>query len=71
MYNKPLQTSQLSPEEQDAIANWLLKELESETGWDKRFTESQDELCQLAADAIAENRPQGIDSCPYTIKDVS
>ena len=50
------QASQLSPEEQDALADWLLKELESESRWDKLFAESQDELSKLATDALAEHR---------------
>ncbi len=50
------QASQLSAEEQDALADWLLKELESESRWEKLFAESQDELGKLAADALAEHR---------------
>lgn len=50
------QASQLSVEEQDALADWLLKELESESRWEKLFAESQDELSKLAADALAEHR---------------
>jgi hypothetical protein len=50
------QASQLSAEEQDALADWLLKELESESRWEKLFAESQDELGKLAEDALAEHR---------------
>ncbi len=48
--------SQLSSEEQDALADWLLRELESESRWEKLFYESQNELGILAADALAEHR---------------
>ena len=53
------QASQLSSEEQDALADWLLKELESESLWDKLFAESQDELSKLAANALVEHRRGG------------
>jgi hypothetical protein len=33
---------QLSPDEQDAVAGWLLEELESKTRWEKSFQSSQD-----------------------------
>ena len=48
--------SQLSLEEQDALADWLLSELESESRWEKLLHESQNELSNLAADALAEHR---------------
>jgi len=48
--------SQLSSEEQDVLADWLLKEIESESRWRKLFDESQDELSRMAADALAEHR---------------
>ena len=48
--------SQLSSEEQDALAGWLLKDLESESHWEKLFIKSQDTLSNLAADALAEHR---------------
>ncbi|MDE0185540.1 MAG: hypothetical protein OXP71_08790 [Candidatus Poribacteria bacterium] len=50
------EVSKLSPKEQDAIADWLLAELESERRWDKRFADSQDILPKLAGEALAEHR---------------
>ncbi len=46
----------LPPEEQDALADWLMKELESDRRWDTAFAGSQDVLSQLAAEALAEHR---------------
>lgn len=48
--------SKLPPEEQDALADWLLHELESENRWNKLFAGSQDALADLAAEALAEHR---------------
>ena len=50
------EVSKLPPKEQDALADWLLAELESERQWDKRFADSQDVLSKLAAEALAEHR---------------
>ena len=50
------EVSKLPPKEQDALADWLLAELESERQWDKRFSDSQDVLSKLAAEALAEHR---------------
>jgi len=50
------QASKLSPQEQDAIADWLLKELESENQWDGSFARSQDALSKLGFEALAEHR---------------
>jgi hypothetical protein len=50
------QAAKLPPQEQDAIADWLLKELESENRWDQSFAESQDALSKLASEALAERR---------------
>jgi hypothetical protein len=48
------EASKLPPEEQDAIAAWLLEELASERRWSEAFAGSQDALSKLAAEAIAE-----------------
>jgi hypothetical protein len=48
------QAAKCPPQEQDAIADWLLKELESEGRWDKAFAASQDALSELASEALAE-----------------
>jgi len=50
------EASKLSPKEQDALAGWLLKELESESRWGRVFSDSQAALGKLAAEAIAEHR---------------
>lgn len=50
------EVSKLSPKEQDALADWLLAELESERRWDKRFADSQDVLSKLAGEALVEHR---------------
>ena len=50
------EVSKLSPKEQDALADWLLAELESERRWDKRFADSQDELSKLASEALSDHR---------------
>jgi len=49
------EVSKLSPKEQDALADWLLAELESERRWDKRFADSQDVLSKLASEALFEH----------------
>ena len=48
--------SKLPPKEQDAIAVWLLKELESEKRWNGAFADSQDALSKLGSEALAEHR---------------
>ncbi len=38
--------------EQNALARWVLAELESDRKWDKLFAESEDELAKLATEAL-------------------
>jgi hypothetical protein len=45
----------LPADEQDRIAGWLQLELESEEGWDHRFSRSQDALAALADEALADS----------------
>jgi hypothetical protein len=40
---------QLSPQEQDAIAQLILDELADEQQWDEAFARSQDKLAEIAA----------------------
>jgi hypothetical protein len=47
--------SGLPDAEQDSFARWLLAELESEERWSALFACSQDQLAQLAEEAIAEH----------------
>ena len=49
------EASKLSPEEQDALADWVLAELRSEKKWDKLFANSQEGLSKLASEALAEH----------------
>ena len=51
-----VKASKLSRTEQNALADWLLAELESERRWDELFANSQDVLSKLAAEALAEHR---------------
>ncbi len=48
--------SQLPDEEQDAVAEWLLAELDSEEGWEERFAGTQNALYVLAREALEEHR---------------
>ena len=48
------EASQLSAIEQNALARWLLNEIESDRKWSKLFAESEDALAQLALEALAE-----------------
>ena len=48
--------SRLPLRDQNALAEWLLKELESEARWEKLFAESQKGLSRLAAEAREERR---------------
>ncbi len=50
------EASQLSEQEQDALAAWILEELASERRWDKSFAKSEDALAQLADEALTEHR---------------
>jgi len=47
--------SKLPDVEQNALAKWLLEELEDEKKWEKAFSESEDVLDQLADQAIKEH----------------
>lgn len=48
--------SQLPELDQNALAKWLLEELESEQKWDRLFAKSEDLLDQLADEALEEDR---------------
>ena len=47
--------SQLPDSEQDAIAAWLIAELEADRRWEESFSNSQDKLASLAGEALAEH----------------
>ena len=46
------EVSKLPVVDQNAIAKWLLKELESEKQWEQIFAESEDALDQFANEAL-------------------
>jgi len=46
--------SKLPPQQQDAIAKWLLDELDDDKRWDASFAKSPGLLSTLAAEALAE-----------------
>jgi len=48
--------AKLPPEQQDALAAALLRELESEHRWDQLFSASPDLLANLAEEALKEER---------------
>ena len=50
------EASRLSSEEQDSLADWLLRELKSETRWASLLGGSQDALAKLAGEALAEHK---------------
>ncbi len=47
--------AQLPTADQDAIASWLLAEIESEKKWTASFSSSQPELEKLAKQALEEH----------------
>jgi len=50
------EASKLTENEQDALGEWLLGEIQSEREWEHAFASSQDLLARLAKGALAENR---------------
>ena len=50
------EASRLPKIEQNALAKWLLKELEADRKWDELFAESEDLLEKLADEALEENQ---------------
>ena len=46
------EASKLPVVDQNALAKWLIQELESEKKWEKMFAESEDVLDQLADEAV-------------------
>jgi hypothetical protein len=52
------QATKLPDIEQNALAKWLLDELQAERDWAKAFSESEDVLERLADEAI-ESKKQG------------
>jgi len=50
------EASKLPDMEQNALARWVLEELESDRKWDRLFAESEDVLGQLALEALEEDQ---------------
>lgn len=50
------EASRLPEEEQDALAKWLLEEFRAERQWEDVLSRSEDELGQLADEALAEHK---------------
>jgi hypothetical protein len=50
------EASKLPEVEQNALAKWVIEELEAETKWQKAFAASEDILDKLADEALAEHR---------------
>jgi hypothetical protein len=46
----------LPPDQQDAVATWLLAELASERRWNEAFAAPEKQLERLADEALAEHR---------------
>lgn len=49
------EASKLPDVEQNSIAKWIIKELESERKWDNAFADSEELLGKLADEALAEH----------------
>lgn len=50
------EASKLPVIDQNALAKWLLEELEAEEKWEQMFAESEDILDQLANEALAAHK---------------
>ncbi len=50
------EASKLPESEQEALAQWLLAELESERRWEEALAQSEDKLSELAEEALTEYR---------------
>ena len=50
------EASKLPVVDQNALAKWVLEELEAEKKWELMFAESEDVLDKLADEALAEHK---------------
>ncbi len=48
--------SKLPEGEQNALARWILEEIESEMKWDKKFADSEDVLAKLAKESLKDDK---------------
>ena len=51
-----VEISKLPEDQQDAVAAWILDELQDEQAWDASFASSPDKLAKLAARAREDRR---------------
>ena len=56
------EAKKLTPDDQEALARWLLEELAAERKWDELFAKSDDLLTKLADEAVAEHRAGSTES---------
>jgi len=57
MLEKAFSKASMLPDiEQNALAKWVLDEIESDRKWDKLFAESESTLAELALEALGEER---------------
>ena len=49
------EVANLPPDDQDALADWLLEEIRSERRWAKAFGNSADALARLADEALRDD----------------
>lgn len=50
------QAMKLPPEDQDAVAAWMLEAMQKELRWQELFSQSQDMLAKMGEEALAEMR---------------
>lgn len=50
------EASKLPEVEQNALAKWVIEELEAERSWEKTFAASEDILDKLADEALTEHK---------------
>ena len=50
------EATKLPAPDQDALARWIIAELESEQRWQQLFADSQDLLAELAEEALLEHQ---------------
>jgi hypothetical protein len=50
------EAARLPESEQEALAQWLLAELQAERRWEEAFARSESDLSGLAEEALAEHR---------------
>ena len=62
------EASKLPEVEQNALAKWVMEELQSEGKWQRAFAASEDVLDKLADEALEQHRQGG--TKPLNLKDL-